>query len=149
MDHEKARQCGNTSGPVMGGINLTSYPAAANDSQIRLPDGERQSNRRPDSMNDRTENAHGGNRERTEKNCQENKRALLLQFADTLEAAGALAREIANSEAMVTINVENASRVAYRAIRDNHGASALLLAGLGQTSPTQSDGCHQDLKDQN
>ena len=29
LDHEKARQCGNTSGPVMGGINLTSYPNIA------------------------------------------------------------------------------------------------------------------------
>lgn len=31
MDRNKepARQCGNTSGPVMGGINLTSYPNIA------------------------------------------------------------------------------------------------------------------------
>jgi len=63
---------------------------------------------------------------------------LLIEFANALESAGALARKIADSELFeirLTVDGETAHQVVYKAMRDNPEASEPLRADSERKSP--------------
>ena len=77
-------------------------------------------------------------------------KALLIELANALDAASALAKMIAESEPVhveLKVDEQTFSRVAYRAIRDNPEASELSHADSEKTALSQSVSIHQDQQD--
>ena len=79
------------------------------------------------------------------------KKELLIEFANALERAAALAREIAEREpetVTIKLDADFLSRAVYKANRDNLATCESLTADQGQTSPEQGAPHLQDSEDQ-